>query len=196
MPQSPDWNCSGTASDPELALIYTLLCCTGLRAKEARGLSVKDFRLDVETRHLVVSAGLAKNRTANVVPLAPDLAAALRIFLGKKLPEAQALPVPNKAAWMLREHMKAARTAYIAAGKSATEREGRSRSPFLEVDRDTDRYLPFDFHSLRGAASVLLQQAGVPVGFVQKILNHKAPILTLGNYTNPDLGTLAAQWVG
>jgi integrase len=190
---SPDWGCKWEASGPERALIYMLVCCTGLRAKEARGLKVKDFRLDAETPHIVVSAGLAKNRTANMVPLSPELAATLRDFLGKKLPEAQALAVPKKAAWMLRLDMQAARAAYIEAGKSPAEREARARSPFLEVDRDTDRYLSFDFHSLRGTASVLMQQAGVPVGFVQKILNHKTPIMTLGNYTNPDLGTLAAK---
>lgn len=190
---TPDWGCKWKATGPERALMYTLVCCTGLRAKEIRGLRVRDLLLDDETPHLCVSAGLAKNRTANRVPLPADLVEQLRRHVRMKSPDAAILPVPNKTAWMLRQDMIAARAAWIAAAKNPAEHEQRARSPFLEVVRDTDRFLPFDFHSLRGTASVLLQQAGVPIGFVQRILNHKTPLITIGNYTNPDLGTLAQK---
>lgn len=191
---SPDWGCKWAATGAERALMYTLVCCTGLRAKEARGLKVCDLRIQKgETPHLCVSARLAKNRTANRVPLPPDLAEQLRAHVRMKSPDAVILPVPNKTAWMLRQDMIAARAAWVKAGATPSEREERGRSPFLEVERDTDRFLPFDFHSLRGTASVLLQQAGVPIGFVQRILNHKTPLMTIGNYTNPDLDTLAQK---
>lgn len=188
-----DWGCKWAATGAERALMYTLACWTGMRAKELRGLRVADLRLDDETPHLCVSAAMAKNRTANRVPLAADLVAHLKQHVRSKLPDAKVVPVPNKAAWMLRQDMIGARAAWIAAGRTAAEREQRGRSPFLEVKRDTDRYLPFDFHSLRGTASVLLQQAGVLIGFVQRILNHKTPLMTIGNYTNPDLDTLAQK---
>lgn len=51
-------------------------------------------------------------------------------------------------------------------------------------------------HSLRGTASVLFQEQGIPVGFVQKILNHRTPIMTLNNYTNPQFETLAKAMAG
>jgi integrase len=190
---SPDWGCNWQATGAERALIYALVCCTGLRAKEARGLRVRDFRLEVDPPHLVVGASLAKNRTANTVPLPGQLAAELKRHIKMKMPDAVALPVPNRAAWMLRNDMAAARIAYIEAAKNGTEQKTRTSSPFLEVARDTDRFLPIDFHSLRGTASVLLQQAGVPIGFVQRILNHKTPLITIGNDTNPDLDTLAQK---
>lgn len=191
-----DWNKDWEATGPERALIYTLVRWSGLRAKEVRGLRVRDFWLDVATPHVFVSAMLAKNHTENRIPLPAALAGSLREYLRLKAPDTLALPMPNKAALMLRLDMATARTTFINAASTPVEREKRARSPFLEVNVETDRYMPFDFHSLRGTASVLLQEAGVPLGFVKCILNHKTLAMTLGNYTNPGLDTLSRSMEG
>lgn len=88
------------------------------------------------------------------------------------------------------------RTAFIAASTAQQKRELRARSTFQKVEIETEKFLPFDFHSLRGTASVLLQEQSIPVGVVQKILNHRTPIMTLNNETNPQLETLARAMAG
>lgn len=191
-----DWGRDVQVSGQERALIYSVVRWTGLRAKEARGVCVKDFYLDAPVPHLFVSAKLAKNKRENRVPLPAYLVPELKAYLASKMPEAQALPVPERAAFMLRRDMQAARSAYIAAGSSPEERERRGRSTFLEVEIEPEKFLAFDFHSLRGTASVLLQEQGIPVGFVQRILNHRTPMMTLNNYTNPQLETLAKAMHG
>lgn len=191
-----DWGKDFEATGQERALIYLLVRWTGLRAKEARGVLVKDFHLDAPVPHVFVSATLAKNRRENRVPLPAHLVSELKAYLGNKLPDVRALPVPDRAAYMLRLDMQAARAAYLAAGSSPEERERRARSTFLEVEIEPEKFLPFDFHGLRGTASVLLQEQGIPVGFVQKILNHRTPMMTLSNYTNPQLETLARAMAG
>jgi integrase/DNA-binding phage protein len=191
-----DWGSDFSVTGAERALIYSLVRWTGLRAKEARGMLVKDFLLDAPVPHVFVSAELAKNKRENRVPLPAHLVPELKAYLAQKMPDAKALPVPERAAYMLRLDMQAGRTAFIAAGTTPEERERRARSTFLEVEIETEKFLPFDFHSLRGTASVLLQEQGIPVGFVQKILNHRTPIMTLNNYTNPQLETLARAMAG
>lgn len=186
-----DWGQDFEAAGSERALVYSIIRWTGLRSKEARGVTVKDFRLDAPVPHLFVSATLAKNKRENHVPLPAHLVPELRAYFAKKMPDALALPVPERAAYMLRLDMQAARTAYIAAGSFPEERERRARSTFLETELEPSKFLPFDFHSLRGTASVLMQEQGMPVGFVQRILNHRTPMMTLNNYTNPQLETLS-----
>ncbi|GDX98693.1 hypothetical protein LBMAG48_10970 [Phycisphaerae bacterium] len=191
-----DWGSDFSVTGAERALIYSLVRWTGLRAKEARGMLVKDFLLDAPVPHVFVSAKLAKNKRENRVPLPAHLVPELKAYLAQKMPDAKALPVPERAAYLLRLDMQAGRTAFIAAGTTPEERERRARSTFLQVEIETEKFLPFDFHSLRGTASVLLQEQGIPVGFVQKILNHRTPIMTLNNYTNPQLETLAKAMAG
>jgi integrase len=76
----------------------------------------------------------------------------------------------------------------VKAGRTAEERAKRADDSFLAI-KVQDR-LPFDFHSLRVTAGTLLQEAGLPIGFVQRILNHKTLAMTLNNYNQPGLDTL------
>jgi integrase len=179
---------SGTGEDR--FIIYMVELHTGLRASALGKLCVKDFRLDDRVPCVRVPKALEKNRTENNIPLPPQVVAELTRAFALKAPHAPALNCPRcgDTAWMVRQDMAAAKAAYIKAGSNAAERAKRADDSFLAVK--VDGRLPFDFHSLRVTAGTLLQEAGVPIGFVQRILNHKTLAMTLNNYNQPGLDTL------
>lgn len=179
---------SGTGEDR--FLVYLVELQTGLRASALGQLCVKDFRLDDRVPCVRVPKALEKNRTENNIPLPAHVVAELKRAFALKAPHAPALNCPRcgDTAWMVRQDMTAAKAAYVKAGRTAEERAKRADDSFLAIK--VEGRLPFDFHSLRVTAGTLLQEAGVPIGFVQKILNHKTLAMTLNNYNQPGLDTL------
>jgi integrase len=76
----------------ERALLYRFILETGLRANECRTLLVSDIRVeDPKHPYVVVRAGNSKHRKDDVVPLRPELSAALQSFVAQrmKLPTAR-----------------------------------------------------------------------------------------------------------
>jgi integrase len=179
---------SGTGEDRYL--VYLVELHTGLRASALGGLCVKDFRLDDRIPCIRVPKTLEKNRTENNIPLPPNVVSELKRAFALKAPHTPALNCPRcgDTAWMVRQDMAVAKAAYVKAGSTPQERAKRVDDSFLAIK--VEGRLPFDFHSLRVTAGTLLQEAGVPIGFVQRILNHKSLAMTLDNYNQPGLDTL------
>ena len=80
---------------PERSLLYTFCAMTGLRANEARRLTVGDF--DLETLTVSVSAAYSKYRERDTVPVRQALAEALRRHLSGRLPTSKAFAVADTA---------------------------------------------------------------------------------------------------
>lgn len=179
---------SGTGEDRYL--VYLVELHTGLRAAALGGLCVRDFRLDEPTPHISVPAALEKNRTENRIPLPPQVVVELKRAFALKTAKAKALncPRPGDTAWMVRHDLAVAKAAYVKAGATPEDRAKRGADGFLTAE--TAGKMRFDFHSLRVTTATLLQEAGVPIGFVQRILNHKSLAMTLDNYNQPGLETL------
>jgi integrase len=179
---------SGTGEDRYL--VYLVELNTGLRATALGRLRVRDFRLDDRVPCVRIPSHLEKNRTENNIPLPPQVVAELRKAFALNLPDAIALNCPRAGdtAWMVRHDLSVAKASYVKAGRSAKEKADRSDDGFLAIE--TEGRMPFDFHSLRVTTGTLLQEAGVPIGFVQRILNHKTLAMTLDNYNQPGLETL------
>lgn len=171
-------------------MIYLFELHTGVRAGSLGKLRVGDFMLDGQYPSVHVQAANEKNRCENRIPLRPELVAELRGYLAMKTPTAPAfnIPLPGTTAWMVRQDLAAAKAAYIEEGKSKREQEQRRTDSFL-AER-VPGSLPFDFHSLRVTAATLLQEGGVPVAFVGRILNQRTLAVTVGSYTQPAQDTL------
>ena len=93
------------------AMLYRVAVETGLRANELRSLKAASF--DLVNGTVTVEAGYSKHRRQDVLPLRPDTAAELKLFLADRLPNAQAFHVPEKTANMLKADLAGAGTAYV-----------------------------------------------------------------------------------
>lgn len=144
---------------PQRAMAYRVAAETGLRANEMRGLTVSSF--DLEHCSVTVQGNQAKNRKTATLPIRSDTAAALEPFVRGKLPHVQLFPLPDPAADMLKEDLKAAQIPY-----------------------EDDSGLVFDFHSLRHQTGTMLAAAGVAPKVAQTLLRHSDINLTMGIYSH------------
>jgi integrase len=136
----------------ERSLLYRFSVETGLRANEARTLTVGDFDLDGLT--VRVHAGYSKHRETDTVPLRQDLAEALRLPLTGKLPTGKAFGGRyRKTAEMLQADLAAAGVAYVD---------------------DQGRVL--DFHGFRHSFVTNLRHA--PSRVAQSLARHKSSAMT------------------
>jgi integrase len=146
------------------AMLYRVAVETGLRANELRSLKAASF--DLVNGTVTVEAGYSKHRRQDVLPLRPDTAAELKLFLADRLPTAQAFHVPEKTANMLKADLAGAGIAYVdAAG----------------------HYV--DFHALRHTCGSWLAANGVHPKVAQTIMRHSDISLTMNKYTH----TLSGQ---
>ena len=180
------------ATGAERHAVYSFTLSTGMRAGSLGKLTVGDFHLDDACPHVLVRRENEKNRQPNRVPLHPELAKLLREQFKLKAPAAVAfnVPEPGETAWMVRRDLEAAKQVYVAQARGPEERSRRAADHFLAVD--VPGAMPFDFHSLRTTAATLLQEGGVPIAFVARILNQKTLAVTAGSYTQPSPATLYA----
>ncbi len=140
----------------ERSLLYRFCAETGLRANEARTLTVSSFDLDGLT--VRVRAGYSKHRETDTVPLREDLAEALRGHLSGTLPTGKAFggryrKLTDKTSEMLQADLAAAGVAYV-------DDEGRV----------------FDFHGLRHSFVSNLKHA--PSRVAQSLARHKSSAMT------------------
>jgi len=157
------------------AILYRFAALTGFRSKEIRSFRVSD--IDLTGLTVVLSGDFTKNGKEAIIPLRPDLAAALREYLSGKLPDVQAFAMPSKhnVARMFRKDAEDARKKWIKKNPDA------DNTGFLE--RDTDEVL-FNFHSLRHTFGSLLAASGAHPKTVQTLMRHSTITLTMNLYTH------------
>jgi integrase len=149
---------------PERALLYRLAIETGLRANELRSLTAGSFDLSHCT--VTVLAGYSKHRREDVLPLRPDTAASLKVFLAGKLPGAKAFggryrDLTDKTSKMIEADLAEAGIQYVdTAGRYA------------------------DMHSLRHTCGSWLAANGVHPKIAQVIMRHSDINLTMSRYTH------------
>jgi integrase len=140
----------------ERSLLYRFCAETGLRANEARTLTVGDFDLDALT--VRVRAGYSKHRETDTMPLREDLAEALRRHLNGKLPTSKVFggryrKLTDRTAEMLQQDLE-------AAGVVCADEWGRV----------------LDFHGLRHCFVTNLRHA--PSRVAQSLARHKSSAMT------------------
>jgi integrase len=158
---------------PARAALYLAAAFTGLRAGELAALTPDWLDLDATTPTVTLRASDDKRRRGAVLPLHPELAAALRAHVagipsgGRLWPGAWAEHFD--AATMLRADLATAGIPYVDA---------------------RGRY--FDFHGLRHQFITSMARAGVPLTTMQRLARHSSPALTANIYTHLDVeGELA-----
>jgi integrase len=144
------------------ALVYRVALSTGFRYNEIRTLVRKDVAFGSKPS-VTIRAGNAKNRKADTLPLAPELAEDLEAYLASKLAMPH-IPVfkmwKDKGASMLKIDLEAADILY-----------------------STDVGVA-DFHALRHTFGTLLAQLGVSPQETQKLMRHSDINLTMNTYTH------------
>jgi len=154
---------------PERALLYRLALTTGLRANELATLTPRSFAFGTSPT-VTVEAKNAKNRKRETLPLRPEVADAVRGYIGIRPP---AEPVWPKSSWSLH------------AARMMRPDLGAAGIPF-EVDGRVA-----DFHALRHSFITGLAVAGVPPQIAQRLARHSDVRLTLGVYSHLGLVDLA-----
>ncbi|MGH7145532.1 MAG: tyrosine-type recombinase/integrase, partial [Planctomycetota bacterium] len=140
------------------AMLYLVAAFTGLRAAELASLTPTSFDFEAGQPTLTVKAAYSKHEKTDVLPLHPDLVAALPEWLAER-------PVDERL-WPSRWHTNAAvmMRADLAAAEIPYEtQDGRFR----------------DFHALRHTHGTLLGGANVPLRDHMRLMRHCDPRLTM-----------------
>lgn len=157
----------------ERRLVYLLAVWTGLRRSEIRQLTWGDLHLDSMPCRLQLRARTTKSKRADLLPIHPQLADALRdwrpITAGPG--DYVVSTVPNMMC--LRADLK-------LAGIEDLDAAGR--------------YV--DFHSLRLSLSTMLATHKVSPRVAQALMRHSDPRLTANTYTDEKVLPLAAELQG
>ena len=178
----------------ERALLYKLLVLTGLRANEARSLTVGSLDLDPANPYIVLKAADAKTREAAEIPLRADLASDLTAWASDKLqavtsearaagepiparlpPDTPLIDVPTGLVRILNRDM-------VAAGIATMEHRNGKRY----IAKRDERGRSFDVHGFRHTFNSLLAAADVPQRTRQVLMRHASSgTLTDDIYSDP-----------
>jgi integrase len=149
--------------------LYRLALGTGLRRNELGSLTPASFVLDGPNPSVTVPAGITKNRRMALLPIRPDQAAELRVWLAGRDRGKVLFPVRDKQIQLaLHKDLADAGLARIEDGKT------------------------FDFHALRHSFITHLARAGVPLATTQLLARHSDPRLTACTYTHLGFADLGA----
>ena len=143
--------------------VYLMAVCTGLRRSELAGLVWSDLTLDGAKPAVNVRKSIAKNNKDAIIPLHPDLVAALRAMrngAGEEDPVFQRVPRIER----FRRDLKKAGIEYMDA-------QGRVA----------------DFHSLRKTFGTNLHRKGVVPRVAMELMRHSDMRLTAKIYTDVNL---------
>ena len=194
-------------SGADRAILYLLAGFTGLRAAELSSLTERSLNFCTEPPTVILQAANSKHRQEDVLPLHPELATALQLWLQNRrssevdrniirMPErtgvakqAAAEPLfpgtwPEKAAKMIRRDLKAARATWISEANSEAQKAEREDSDFLLFETDEGRA---DFHALRHMFITNLAGSGVHPKLAKELARHSTIMLTMDHYTHVGL---------
>ena len=149
-------------------MLYRTALETGLRWGELRSLTRSSFDLSGNPPTVTVSAGAAKNRRTDTMPLQAELAAMLAKYFkhnpGLPLSPAFTMPKGNRGSKIIAHDLEEAGIAKVDACKRIV-----------------------DFHSLRHTFITNLARAGVHPKIAQDLARHSTIELTMRNYTHTRL---------
>jgi integrase len=194
-------------SGQDRAMLYLVASFTGLRAAELHSLSERSFNFRSEPPTVKLKAAYSKHRREDVLPLHPELASRLQLWLlgrrdsdsssgiiqvtdrspaSKSDANAQLFPGTwhKKAANMMRRDLKAARSAWLDEADTEAERANREESGFLLFETDDGRA---DFHSLRHTFISNLASSGVHPNLAKELARHSTITLTMDRYSHVGL---------
>ncbi len=175
-------------------MLYTVAANTGLRASELASLTPEAFNLHDEPPTVHCHGGYTKNGQEAVLPLRPDLVAALAAWLGNKPNGERLWPgtwVAYSSAKMIRADLEVTRQAWLGEAKEPKERDRREKSSHLKYADASGRVA--DFHALRHTFISNLARAGVHPKNAQALARHSTITLTMDAYTHTILSDLAAD---
>lgn len=163
----------------ERAILYLLAAWTGLRRKELASLTCKSLALDGEQPTVTISAAYSKNGRADILPLHPNVAEQLRLWLSRR-PELGAddplfrLRSPGggfrRTSKMMKRDLESARKQWIKAGKTTGEKVRREGTDFLQYCNNDGLFA--DFHANRHTFISNLAKAGVHPKLAQTLARH------------------------
>jgi integrase len=158
---------------PARAVLYLAAARTGLRAEELASLVPESFDLRTNPPEWTLGAGADKAGRGDKLPVAAELAEALRSLLPTITPGSRVWPgrwaVDHAAAKMLRGDLKVAKIPYRTPGGV------------------------FDFHALRVQFITDLARSGVSLQAAQRLARHSDPRLTSTIYTRLGQADLAGE---
>ena len=160
----------------ERALVYACLIYTGLRKSELASLAVGQVVLDAEPAYIILDAADEKSRRGACLPLHPELARHIRIWIeekaglegGKLGPDVPLFYVPTGLDRIFNRDLELAGIA---------KRDGLGRV--------------VDVHSLRHCHASLLARLGVTPAVAQKSMRHSDIRLTMDVYTHVEVEEVA-----
>ncbi len=169
------------------AVLYTVAAYTGLRVKELASLSFRSFNFASDPPMLRVAAGYSKDRREGELPIRPDVAEAVKAWIGDRPRDAKLWPGSwhqKRSSTMIYADLDRARAAWIdeaVEAKDEAEVRRRGESSFLSKKDHASRFA--DFHSLRGTFISSLARAGVHPKATQELARHKKMEVTMKHYT-------------
>ena len=165
----------------ERALLYAVLCTTGLRKGELAAITVADVRLDQLQPVIELPGSEAKNGKRASLPLRTDVAAELQAWIEEKTEALcrqsvgiAGIPKPTGA-----EPLFDVPTGLIRI----LDRDLRAAG----IPKRDDRGRTVDVHAMRGTFGSLLAAAGTSPIVLKELMRHKRIETTLKHYVDPRL---------
>jgi integrase len=185
------------------SVLYLLAAFTGLRSSELASLTDRSFDFRCKPPTLTVEAACSKHRREDVLPLHPQLAARLQVWLQERRErsrEFDVIPMTGntsgepqtlfpgtwieRAAPMLRKDLAAARSNWLDEAATEVERAEREQSGFLLAENDDGKA---DFHALRHTFISNLASNGVHPKLAKELARHSTITLTMDRYSHVGL---------
>jgi integrase len=158
----------------ERSVLYDTAASTGLRCSELASLQPSSFDLDAQT--VTVEAAYSKRRRRDTLPLPDAMVPRLRALLAGR----------SGPVWPDRTGTSTAQWWRLGAEMLAADLTAAG----IPVVVDGQVY---DFHSLRSQFATDLDDAGVSLPRMQKLMRHSTPALTVRHYTRTSAEELASE---
>ena len=182
--------------DPESrATLYQLAVETGLRASELRSLTWGCVDLQADPPTVTVRVAYSKHRRDDTLPLKASTAQLLARWRDENVgadtehPVFANMPRKDAIAKMFRADLADARAAWIASAGTATGRNQREETDYLDYRDSAGRVA--DFQCLRHSFISNLARGGVHPKIAQQLARPSTITLTMDRYSHTVLGVLS-----
>jgi integrase len=165
----------------ERALLYAVLCTTGLRKGELAALTVADVLLDQPQPVIELPGSEAKNGKRASLPLRADVAAELQAWIEAKT---EALYRPGAGVVALPRPVGVVPLFDVPSGLIRILNRDLQAAGIPKRD---DRGRTVDVHAMRGTFGSLLAAAGTSPIVLKELMRHRRIETTLKHYVDPRL---------